>query len=190
MKLIWWGDVSKHQDAGELLDMVDQIHEYAVTTHRAFVASHLEAWENFFEIHGKFGHWRMTDLLPLPASEQESDLGWYSTKSNSMDVLKLLKDKRKRDTLLTDDDVKRATLEARRKEIKSDGGSCSTTWETEKGAGSWDKTATAATIQKESTDSCSLESVVREREFDKCKTYVVCAYFTIMTCIYYLPSTY
>lgn len=116
MKLIWWGDVSEHQDAGELLDMVDQIHEYAVTTHRAFVANHLEAWETFFGIHGKFGHWRMPDLLPLPTSEQESDLGWYSIKSNSTDVLKLLKDKRKRDTLLTDDDVKRATLEARLKE--------------------------------------------------------------------------
>lgn len=49
MKLVWWGDTSSVPAAGELLDMVDQIHEYAVSTHRKFVASHLESWERFVE---------------------------------------------------------------------------------------------------------------------------------------------
>lgn len=116
MKLIWWGDICERQHAGELLDMMDQIHEYAVTTHRPFVASHLEAWERFIRIYRDLRHWRRPDLHPLPNSEQESELSWYSIKSNSTDVQKLLRDKRRRGILLTDDDVKRATLEARLKE--------------------------------------------------------------------------
>jgi hypothetical protein len=44
MKLIWWGNVAYRQEAGELLDIIDQIHDYAIRVHRQFVAKHLETW--------------------------------------------------------------------------------------------------------------------------------------------------
>ena len=102
--------------AGELLDMVDQIHEYAVTTHRLFVVKHIGTREIFSKILKDFSNCRIPGLPPLPNLGQGSELDWYSIKSNSTSVQKLLKEKRKQDILLTDDDVKRATLEARLKE--------------------------------------------------------------------------
>ena len=59
---------------------------------------------------------RIPGLPPLPNSGQGSELDWYSIKSNSTSVQKLLKENRKQGILLTEDDVKRATLEARLKE--------------------------------------------------------------------------
>lgn len=44
MECIWKGDVGNFVDASELLILVDQIHEYAVTTHRDFVIRHLKPW--------------------------------------------------------------------------------------------------------------------------------------------------
>ncbi|KAE8313544.1 hypothetical protein BDV41DRAFT_536195 [Aspergillus transmontanensis] len=114
MKLIWWGDVSRREDAGELLDMVDQIHEYAVTTHRPFVANHLDAWEAFIQVNRYLRHYELPHLSPPPASLQELD--WHSIKSNGSEVRKLLRHKRKRGALLTDDDERRSRLEARLKE--------------------------------------------------------------------------
>lgn len=110
MKLIWWGDTCSRQHAGELIDMVDQIHEYAVTTHRPFVASHIEQWKKFLE--SLYLQLRMSDDFDLAASGQDAEPGWYSIKSNGMGVRKLLKAKRKRGMALTDDDLKRSILEA------------------------------------------------------------------------------
>jgi hypothetical protein len=116
MKLIWWGNTYNRQDAGELIDMVDQMHEYAVTTHRPFVARHLEVWERFIELHA---HQRgMSDLFNLPASEQEVEPGWYQIKSNGAEVRKLLRGKHEKGIPRTDDDVKRAVLEARLKKFE------------------------------------------------------------------------
>ncbi|KAL4788601.1 hypothetical protein BJX76DRAFT_353047 [Aspergillus varians] len=106
MKLIWRGTVYKREHAGELLDMIDQIHEYAVTTRRLFVANHLQSWGRL-------------NLLPLPRSRQESEMGWHQIKSNTADVRKRLRDK-KGNHLLTDDDIKRASLDAKLKEYGKD----------------------------------------------------------------------
>ena len=110
--------MTAREHAGELLDMVDQIHEYAVTTHRLFVVRHLEAWKTFGTIQKNPRNCRMPEMPPpLPTnSEPESELNWYSIKYNSKSAQKLLKEKRGQGILLTDDDVKRATLEARLKE--------------------------------------------------------------------------
>ncbi|KAL2818212.1 hypothetical protein BDW59DRAFT_165543 [Aspergillus cavernicola] len=116
MKLIWWGNIVDRQQAGELLDMVDQIHEYAVTTHRQFVARHLEAWEKLHTSQQQLQLPGRDDILPLSTLEQP---GWYTIKSNGQAVRKLLRDKRKVDTLLTDDDVKRAKLESRLRECEA-----------------------------------------------------------------------
>ncbi|KAK6820341.1 hypothetical protein RU639_007511 [Aspergillus parasiticus] len=113
MKLIWWGDLSKRGDAGELLDMVDQIHEYAVTTHRPFVASHLDTWETFIKVNRHARHCEMCHLPPLQVSTQELD--WFSIKSKDSEIRKLLSHKRKRGVLLTDDDERRSRLKARLK---------------------------------------------------------------------------
>ncbi|KAB8225614.1 hypothetical protein BDV33DRAFT_231022 [Aspergillus novoparasiticus] len=94
--------VLRREDAGELLDMVDQIHEYTVTTHRPLVANHLDAWEGFIQVNRY-----------LPSTQ---DLAWHSIKSNGSEVRKLLRHKRKRGALLTDDDERRSRLEARLKE--------------------------------------------------------------------------
>lgn len=110
MKLIWWGDTLSRQHAGELIDMVDQIHEYAVTTHRPFVASHIEEWRKFTGRH--YLQWRMPDGSDLAASGKDVEPGWYSIKDNGMRVRKLLKAKRKKGMALTDDDLKRSVLEA------------------------------------------------------------------------------
>lgn len=44
METIWEGDVCKISGAIELITIVDQIQEWAVTHHRDFVTKHLEAW--------------------------------------------------------------------------------------------------------------------------------------------------
>jgi hypothetical protein len=126
MKMIWWGNVSRRQDAGELLDMVDQIHEYAVTTHRQFVAYHLEAWKKFEEARRDLRLHKLSSASSLPAlaqleeeeekeekeKEENKEEDWFSIKLNGVNVRKILKDRRKPGSLLTDDDVNRATLEA------------------------------------------------------------------------------
>ncbi|KAE8322195.1 hypothetical protein BDV39DRAFT_196965 [Aspergillus sergii] len=114
MKLIWWGDVSRREDAGELLDMVDQIHEYAVATHRPFVANHLDAWEAFIQVNRYLRHYELPHLSPPPASTQEPP--WHSIKSHGSEVRKLLRYKRKRGALLTGDGERRSRLQARLKE--------------------------------------------------------------------------
>jgi hypothetical protein len=116
MKLIWWGNTCNRQDAGELIDMVDQMHEYAVTTHRQFVARHLEVWERFIEVHAR--QRGMSYPSNLPGLEQEVELGWYQIKSNGAEVRKLLKGKHKKGIPRTDDDVKRAALKARLKRFE------------------------------------------------------------------------
>lgn len=110
MKLIWWGDTRNRQQAGELIDMVDQIHEYAVTTHRPFVASHVQEWIIFLVRHSR--QRMMSDGSDLAASGKDVEPGWYSIKDNGMRVRKLLKPKRKKGTAVTDDDLKRSILEA------------------------------------------------------------------------------
>lgn len=44
MEPIWKGDICEAGKAMELLCIVDQIHEYAVTTQKEFVVQHLEPW--------------------------------------------------------------------------------------------------------------------------------------------------
>jgi hypothetical protein len=44
VETIWEGDVTKSNQALELLFLVDQIHFWAVTQHRNFVAEHLHNW--------------------------------------------------------------------------------------------------------------------------------------------------
>lgn len=104
--------------AGELLDMVDQIHEYAVTTHRPFVADHLETWAKYTSLQmelccsGKF------DLLSSLASEHESHVDWSWIKLTGANVRKLFKQQKKTDNMLTDDDIYRASLEAKLKVLE------------------------------------------------------------------------
>ncbi|EFQ96929.1 hypothetical protein MGYG_08854 [Nannizzia gypsea CBS 118893] len=120
MKLIWWGSTLNRQHAGELLDMVDQVHEYAVTTHRPFIASHLESWERSIEVNQWLSREANTDpdLAALTNTTEEALLDWFSIKSNGADVKKLLRDRRGKDILLTDDDVKCARLKAKLKQFE------------------------------------------------------------------------
>lgn len=108
--------MGNRKHAGELLDMVDQIHEYAVTTHRLFVVKHVQVWTIFNKVHEYLRNCRTPKLPPLPNSEQESEVDWFSIKFNSTGMQKLLKEKRRQGSMLTDDDVKRATLEANLKD--------------------------------------------------------------------------
>ncbi|KAL4882717.1 hypothetical protein BJY04DRAFT_217207 [Aspergillus karnatakaensis] len=115
MKLIWWGNVFHARDAGELLDIVDQIHEYAVTTHRAFVARHLETWAKYRAVQRLSQARNGMDTPDLSSSEDETDGWWAQIKKNSETVRKLLRNKRKDGEILTDDDLVRAKLEERLK---------------------------------------------------------------------------
>ncbi|GKZ25971.1 hypothetical protein AbraIFM66951_002083 [Aspergillus brasiliensis] len=111
MKLIWWGDLIWREHAGELLDIVDQIHEYAVTIHRPLVASHLEKLVAKLRFH--------RDIYGVMKLDQDDSLtpvqDWFQTKYLSADVRKVVGKKRKRDKILTDDDEYRAALDARLK---------------------------------------------------------------------------
>ncbi|KAJ0415615.1 hypothetical protein BJY00DRAFT_254501 [Aspergillus carlsbadensis] len=111
MKLIWWGDLRLRENAGELLDIVDQIHEYAVTTHRPLVAQHLGRWVTSQQIYRELctsGALERSSLFPT-----HYDL--LRIKFHSPEVRKLIGKKRKRDSVFTDDDAYRAGLEARLK---------------------------------------------------------------------------
>jgi hypothetical protein len=44
VETIWEGDVKDFSRAFDLICIVDQIHDYAINTHRTFVMQHLEAW--------------------------------------------------------------------------------------------------------------------------------------------------
>ncbi|KAL2132938.1 hypothetical protein VTI74DRAFT_3128 [Chaetomium olivicolor] len=46
---IWSGRIITEKKAWELLCVIDQIHEWGVTTHRDFVIRHLEPWHEFCE---------------------------------------------------------------------------------------------------------------------------------------------
>lgn len=119
MKQIWSGSTFKRPDAGELLDIVDQIHEYAVTTHRPFIASHLETWERHIETVPKETVYDTPELLPSLEYEQRAEKNWYSIKLNGRRVRKLLHDKRQNGTVLIDDELKVAQLESRIKQFKA-----------------------------------------------------------------------
>lgn len=116
MKLIWWGDTYNRQDAGELLDMVDQIHEYAVTTHRPFVARHLGEWHESIDL--RIQEWVRTDDPQLANFRRDEKPGWYSIKNNGMALRKSLKAEHEKGIALTDDDLKRATIEMRLNEAE------------------------------------------------------------------------
>ncbi|GKZ31246.1 hypothetical protein AbraIFM66950_011539 [Aspergillus brasiliensis] len=111
MKLIWWGDLVSREDAGELLDIVDQIHEYAVTTHRPLVARHLEKFVAKLRFHRDIYGVTKLDQDDSPTPVQD----WFQTKYLSADVRKVVGKKRKCDKILTDDDEYRAALDARLK---------------------------------------------------------------------------
>jgi len=49
METIWEGDVCEISGAIELITIVDQIQEWAVTHHRSFVTKHLQAWFDYRE---------------------------------------------------------------------------------------------------------------------------------------------
>ncbi|QKX60470.1 uncharacterized protein TRUGW13939_07615 [Talaromyces rugulosus] len=117
MKLIWWGDTCNRQHAGELIDMIDQIHEYAVTSHRPFVASHIDDWKVFMG--RRYHKWIISDGFDPADSGKDVEPGWYSVKRNGMEVRKLLKAKRKKGMVLTDDELKRSVLETRLNEAEN-----------------------------------------------------------------------
>lgn len=112
MKLIWWGDTYSRQHAGELLEMVDQIHEYAVTTHRPFVARHLEVWQRSVEL-----RMIMSDD-PYLELRQDGRPGWYSIKKNGTAVRKSFKAEHEEGVALTDDALKRSLIEMRLNEAE------------------------------------------------------------------------
>ncbi|OJJ67691.1 hypothetical protein ASPBRDRAFT_47728 [Aspergillus brasiliensis CBS 101740] len=99
------------EHAGELLDIVDQIHEYAVSTHRPLVSRHLEKFAAKLRFHrNSYGFMSVDqDSLPVPVQD------WSQIKYFSADIRKLVGKKRKRDKILTDDDEYRAALDARLK---------------------------------------------------------------------------
>jgi hypothetical protein len=96
--------------------MVDQIHEYAVTTHRPFVARHLGVWHGSIEL--RIHQYIMTDDPNLANLRRDERPGWYSIKKNGMAVRKSLKAEHEKGVALTDDDLKRSIIEARLNEAE------------------------------------------------------------------------
>lgn len=44
---VWSGRINNERNAWELISLVDQIHQYAVTHFRSFVMQHLNEWHRY-----------------------------------------------------------------------------------------------------------------------------------------------
>jgi hypothetical protein len=90
VETIWEGVVSEFTSAYDLICIVDQIQEFAVTQHRDFVIKHLEAWHRRYEaIHKKqeecMASAAYLDNLPFSSFDLSLLTKWEEVKCKSKD---------------------------------------------------------------------------------------------------------